>query len=431
MFRTQVPVRRSGRPAGRRGEVGRETWQEPRPAMNRGLTLLGGMGLGAALMYLLDPERGRRRRALARDKAVHLAHRTDDALAETSRDLSHRAQGLAATSRARFSDEAVPDEVLVARVRSKIGRVVSHPHAIAVTAEQGRVTLSGPVLRDEADNLLAAVASVRGVAGVENGLEVHDGPGDVPALQGGSRRRGDQFELLQANWSPAARLLAGSAGGGLALVGLQRRGPVGAALGATGLGLLARALTNLELKRLVGLGGGRRAIDIQKTINVHAPVEEVFTFWTNFANFPRFMEHVREVRDLGEGRSHWTVTGPAGLSVEWDAVVTRLVPNKLVAWQSVPGSVLANAGVVRFDANPDGSTRVTVRLSYNPPAGALGHVVATLFGADPKQEMDDDLVRFKSLLEQGKTTAHRHAVTRDELVNMSRGQGSPPAEVRP
>src|SRR5437867_2211648 len=107
--------------------------------MNRGLPVATGIGLGAALMYLLDPDRGNRRRAHWRDQAVHAWNRTADALGTTARDAGHRARGLAAETGARLRDEDVPDEVLVKRVRARMGRVVSHPRAVQVAADQGRV----------------------------------------------------------------------------------------------------------------------------------------------------------------------------------------------------------------------------------------------------------------------------------------------------
>ncbi len=391
--------------------------------MNKGLLLIGGMGLGAGLMYLFDPDRGNRRRALIRDQVISALSQTDDVIGKTSRDLSNRAYGLMAEARSLLTSEEVPDEVLVERVRAKMGRYVSHPHAIGVTASQGRVTLSGPILKDKVDQLISAVSSVRSVKGVENRLEVHEHRDHMPALQGGVRRPGEKFELMQANWTPAARFLVGAAGGALAFYGVRRRDMLGGTLGISGLSMLTRAITNIEMKRLLGGGGGRRAVDIQKTLNVNAPVEEVFAFWRNFENFPRFMSNVREVRDLGEGRSHWTVAGPTGISVEWDAVITKLVPNEVLAWKSLPGSTIANAGIIHFQPNPDGSTRVDIKLSYNPPAGALGHAIATIFGADPKTEMDEDLVRFKSLIEEGKATAHDETVTREEVAGEALERG--------
>src|SRR2546423_7524759 len=114
--------------------------------MNRGLTLIGGIGLGAGLMYVLDPDRGRRRRALVRDKVARVINKTRDATGKTLRDTRHRARGLVAGARSLLKREQVSDEVLIERVRSKMGRVVSHPHSIGVTADRGRVTLRGPIL---------------------------------------------------------------------------------------------------------------------------------------------------------------------------------------------------------------------------------------------------------------------------------------------
>ena len=117
------------------------------------------------------------------------------------------------------------------------------------------------------------------------------------------------------------------------------------------------------------------------------------------------------------GRSHWNATGPGGLPVSWDAVITRYEQNKVIAWRSEPGSTVANAGTIRFEPEPDGRTRVTIHLTYNPPGGVLGHFAARLFGADPKSEMDDDLVRLKGLIEHGKTRAPgKGEVVRQELL---------------
>jgi uncharacterized membrane protein len=103
-----------------------------------------------------------------------------------------------------------------------------------------------------------------------------------------------------------------------------------------------------------------------------------------------------------DGSSHWRVAGPAGQSVEWDAVTTQLIPNEVLAWKTTPGSTVEHAGFIRFE-RVNGGTRLDVKMSYNPPAGALGHTVAMLFGADPKTELDQDLLRMKTYLETGKT----------------------------
>ena len=382
--------------------------------MKNSWAMITGAGLGAGLMYLYDPVMGKRRRALARDKFVRARHEIDDALDVTTRDVTNRTRGLWSEIMACFSSDGASDEVLAERVRSQLGGAVSHPSSIQVTAKQGRVTLSGPVLAHEVPPLLKRVSQVRGVTDVENRLELHDKPDNVPGLQGEPVRRlsGQQLDVMQTYWSPTTRLLMGAAGGTLAVYGANRRDVGGTAISLIGLTLLARALTNVELRRLLGVGVGRRAIDIQKTINLNAPVERVFALWADYKNFPRFMSNVREVKDLGDGRSHWIVAGPAGVPVEWDAVITSYTPNEVLAWKTEPSSIVQHAGIIHFQPNPDGSTAVNIRLTYNPGAGGLGHVVASLFGADPKSEMDEDLVRMKTFIETGKTpsdaaVAHR------------------------
>jgi hypothetical protein len=179
---------------------------------------------GAGLMYLLDPDGGRRRRAQVRDRLVSAAHRTGDAMDSTSRDVTNRARGVVAELRGRLSNVHVGDDVLRERVRARIGTVVGHPSAIEVSVADGSVTLRGPVLADEVDRLMRRVRGVSGVREAINQLDIHDEPGTVPALQGRprARRDGEVFDLLQARWSPAARLFAGLAGTAVALWGVKR-----------------------------------------------------------------------------------------------------------------------------------------------------------------------------------------------------------------
>lgn len=227
--------------------------------MKTKLSTLGAVGLGAAIMYVLDPRQGGRRRALARDKVVKFAHTSSDAAGQVSRDLRNRAVGAVAEAGSWWRrDVVVADEVVEERVRAKIGPILRHSRSVDVTVRNGHVTLSGPILADEVDRLLKRIASIRGVTSVENRLEVHQEPGSVPGLQGEpGPRTGERFEFMQRSWSPAARLTAGVAGGTLAIGGLLTRGVVGAALGLAGVALSTRALTNLELKRLVGIGAER------------------------------------------------------------------------------------------------------------------------------------------------------------------------------
>jgi uncharacterized membrane protein len=367
--------------------------------MNR---LLVGGALGALAMYFLDPHEGRRRRARTRDKMVHAGRRLNEAGRVTARDTAHRARGVLATARRLFQHEEVSDAVLAERVRAELGRAVSHPHAVMVAADHGHVTLSGPVLAEEARPLLRCVRGVPGVKAVSDRLTVYEESEaqHVSSLQGGQPRHGARFELFQENWSPAARLAGGTLGAGLLASSLRMRAGTGALLGAAGGALMARSVTNKGLLALLGLAGPGQGIVVRKTIHVDAPVEKVFAFWTDYQNFPRFMHNVREVQ-VSEDVSHWVVAGPAGVPVEWNARLVEVEPNAFLRWRSIFGSSVKHDGIVRFEASA-GGTRVTVHLRYVPPGGVFGHAVASLFGADPKSEMDADLMRMKSMIETGR-----------------------------
>lgn len=219
---------------------------------------LVGAAFGAAAMFWLDPATGRRRRAFLRDRLESTAAGLGHAIGIAGRDLSHRVQGVDARMRSVVTPDEATDKVLAERVRSALGRVVSHPGAI----------------------------------------------------------------------------------------------------------------------------------------------EAVFEVLSRYENFPSFMRNVRNVQRGPEGRSHWVVAGPAGVSVEWDAETTAYEPNELLAWRTVANTAVTHAGLIRFERARDG-TRLHIELSYTPPAGALGHVVAKLFGADPKTELDEDLIRLKTFVETG------------------------------
>jgi hypothetical protein len=217
--------------------------------MNKGLRFVTTLGIGAGLMYFLDPNRGKRRRALVRDKVRHTLHDTEQALGKAARDLGNRTSGLLAETQHRFRAEVVSEETLEARLRSRLGHLVSHPRAIQLVLERGQVTLSGDILASELDQLLNGIASVRGVHGVDNRMKIHRSP-DIPSLQGASRNE-ERFRQAQKQWRPGTRLLAGVAGGALTLYGTMRRNALGLTLGSFGLGLLTRGWTNQEFKELI------------------------------------------------------------------------------------------------------------------------------------------------------------------------------------
>lgn len=369
--------------------------------MNEKLTSTAAAIGGAALMYMFDPTFGKRRRAELRDKAARLSSISVKTAGVTSRDAINRLRGVWAETTQPFRTREVSDEVLIQRVRSAMGRVVSHPASIDVTTREGHVTLSGAVLQHEYDRLMNHVRKVRGVKSVEDELDVYKESEGVSALQGGIHRV-QRSEIMQTNWAPAIRALSVMAGAGVFAYGLRRRDLAGSVLIGAGTMAMLRGITNLETRRLTGITAGRRAVDIQKTMRINAPLERVFSLWTNYENFPFFMSRVKEVRDIGNDRSHWIIRGPAGIKLQWDAVITQFVPNKVIAWKTEPGALVEHAGIVNFEPAGTG-TRVHIRLSYNPPAGALGHSIAWLAGADLKQELDEDLIRMKSFVETGIT----------------------------
>lgn len=152
--------------------------------MNKRLALLAGAGVGAGVMFLLDPDRGKRRRALLRDKAIHLTRVGGNTFGKISRDVRNRAIGVASEIRASLKESEIPDSVLVDRVNSRLGRYPVHDRSIDVSASNRIVTLRGNVLASEADTILSAVSSVRGVKNVINELVVHESPDGISSLQG-------------------------------------------------------------------------------------------------------------------------------------------------------------------------------------------------------------------------------------------------------
>jgi uncharacterized membrane protein len=256
----------------------------------------------------------------------------------------------------------------------------------------------------------------------------------VPPAPGYGSRIGDLEGLGYATLRsrPRERTTQGSsgtwwqiAGGLLALYVLTRRGGFGSVFKTLGTGLLVSTAgrgklgltTESPLDR-------RRAVDIQKTLYIDAPVDQVYAFWSNYENFPLFMSHVREVEDLGTGRSRWSVSGPGGVPIMWTAVLTQQAPDQVIAWRSESGSMLENAGVIRFLPAGTG-TRVNLRFCYYPPAGGAGQAVAELLGSDPRAKLNEDLGRMKELLE-ATGRSDMHGKEPEPEVRDDVGRGAPP-----
>jgi len=148
----------------------------------------------------------------------------------------------------------------------------------------------------------------------------------------------------------------------------------------------------------LGRGEGLR---VEQTVRIARPAEELYRFWRQLENLPRFMDHLESVRVLDERRSHWVARGLAGSRVEWDAEIHNEIPGQLLAWRSLPGSEVDHAGSVHFEPDIGDFTLVRVILRYDPPAGRLGAGVARLFGEDADTQVADDLRRFKQVMEAG------------------------------
>lgn len=169
-------------------------------------------------------------------------------------------------------------------------------------------------------------------------------------------------------------------------------------------------------------------VKLEKSITVNRPPQECYRFWHDFESFPRFMKHLESVELTGDNRMHWTAKGPAGSTVEWDAELVADEPGQHIAWRSLPGSQVDNEGIVRFEPAPGGhGTILRVLMRYKPPGGIAGALAAKMFGEEPSQQIDEDLRRFKWLIETGEipTTIGQPAGERSTLVRTLLRKGQP------
>ncbi|MDP2342621.1 MAG: SRPBCC family protein [Deltaproteobacteria bacterium] len=373
-----------------------------------------GAALGAVLTagaLLLAGPGSRRRRGLAADRVRHLKHETRVELDKAGRDLRHRAQGIAA--RRRRHDDVVDDHRLVERARAALGHVCSHPHAIQISGHEGVLLLEGLVLANERRAIVNDLRHIPGVHHVVDQLEAHADAEGVPALQGGHHRQRTP-ELLQGNWSPAARVVV--AAGGASLLGvsasLVRRAPLHPlriAAGAAGALLVLRSVSNRDLR------SWRGPFDVDKSIFINAPRERVFALFATPEQFPRFMTHVKDVRRVDEDHYQWRIDGPFRPQTS-TCEITRWLPADSIAFRDVDHPERL-AGEINF-LEEHGGTRLEVCLTWAPPAGALGFLVARALQRDPKHFLDADLLRLKSLLENGRATGNAEQVTLQELSSL-------------
>ena len=178
--------------------------------MKKSIALFGGLGLGAGLMYLFDPDKGNRRRAIMRDRGLHLSKTANRELNRKAKDLRNRAGGIVAETRKLVLSETATDEQLAGQIRTLLGRISSHPHAVKTLVEEGKVTVSGLILTDEIEPVLKGITSIGGVKEIENKLEAHASAEHISSLQGENRIT--TVPRRNKGWSPPARILAAAAG---------------------------------------------------------------------------------------------------------------------------------------------------------------------------------------------------------------------------
>jgi len=227
------------------------------------------------------------------------------------------------------------------------------------------------------------------------------------------------------NVGKAERWMSVLAGGALAGVALRSRSPAAAAAAIAAAALVWRGATgHCDVYQAAGMNtargrtrngrgprtradfdsdtrarlGGQRGIVVEESVTIRRDIDDVYRFWRQLDNLPRFLTHLESVNFRPDGTSHWVAHGPAGMRMEWDARIINEVENDVIGWQSLEGSQVATAGSVHFSESKLGTT-LRVHFQYDPPGGRFGAAVAALFGEDPARAVRDDLRRLKRILE--------------------------------
>ena len=220
---------------------------------------------------------------------------------------------------------------------------------------------------------------------------------------------GDEHKSA-TNVGKVERIVSAVGGGALVGYALKNRSKGGIVLGAIGAGLLYRGATgHCDAYQKLGINTAEnpgadvaRDVHVEKSITINRSPEELYKFWRNFENLPRFMENLESVTEGDGNVSHWVAKGPGDTKVEWDAEIYNEKEGELIAWRSLPGSDITNAGSVHFEPAPDGrGTYLKVVLNYNPPGGKAAALFAKLFGQEPGQLVEYNLKRLKQFIETG------------------------------
>lgn len=244
---------------------------------------------------------------------------------------------------------------------------------------------------------------------------------DIQELTGGE----STTSSMPVNVGQYERWASAVGGGALALYGITRGSLGGIALALVGAALVQRGVTghcnlyeainynsagdaNLRNSDNVSVPA-ERGTKVEHSVVINRPALELYSFWRNFENLPNFMNHLESVKRFGGDRSHWVAKAPGGTTVEWDAEVYNDKEGEMIAWRTLEGSQVASAGSVHFEPAGENATNVRVSLKYDPPGGKLGSLIARLFGENPQQQIEEDLARFKEIMEGSMGSAGRGA----------------------
>jgi len=253
-------------------------------------------------------------------------------------------------------------------------------------------------------------------------MEENPNSADIAGVDAATENAGEG-STFQMNVSVPERWVSAVIGGALIAYGIRKRSLAGGLLalaggnlllrGALGRSLIYRAFgidTSKAFAKIAEKAGKGERFTVEKSITLSASAPEAYRFWRNFENLPRVMRHLKSVRTIDERRSHWVASAPAGLDIEWDAEITDERQDRKIAWRSLENAEIENKGVVLFEPVQNGNaTELRVYLEYAPPAGKAGKAFAKLFGKDPAKMVEEDLRRFKSLIESGEPVIDRNA----------------------
>jgi uncharacterized membrane protein len=393
--------------------------------MFRTNSLLTGLTLGAGAMYFFDAAHGARRRKLLADQCNHLLHACQHDFDVAWRDLKNRAQGTAAQARRLVDRGQVPDELVVQRVRAQLGHHVLHPRGIEVQSHEGHVVLRGPVPGSELFGLLRAVGAVPGVRTLTDELTVENREEQESAR--GRAVSAAPWNFASGAWAPSTKLVVGGTGAFLLANCLtaRRRSLTDVVLGTLGFGMLVRSLAPSSQ----GVANNWQTVEFHKTIMIHAPVEKVFGFLTHPENWLLITNKIRNLRWHGDDAFAKDIALP-GMNLYCSERIACIKDNECFVTDSLPDSLLAYHKELHFE--PAGEhTRLHLKFNYRPPAGAIGHAAAAIFGLDAKSFFDDFLMRTKNYLETDMQPhdVAKHQNRRHEPVDA--GPNVPPHETAP